>query len=178
MFRRKPKGMTNPQGMGKPTKPKRYQKLYTYRFIRWLWMIWRGYKILITYNVDKDSGRFSEVLKIDKVTTAQAYGMGYIRGKKIKDELKYMPFKTYVRFFPDDHPPHPVIIMDEDGQISENWETSSTLYDHWKSDSTDLFLKGMTKTVMAGVDQKKLIMIFLLVAGACAGIYFIMTGAI
>lgn len=150
-----------------------YRKLYTWRFLHWLYQLLRKDKILITYSIDKNTLRFEEHMVIAHVTTAQAYGMGYTRGKKIKDEFKYLPFKIFVRFTPDEQPPFPVMVMCEDGSIIENHETSSTLYDHWKSDSQKNFIKGTTKTVLGGGDQKTLVLIFLIVAGACAAIYFL-----
>lgn len=150
-----------------------YRKLYTWRFLHWLYQLLRKDKILITYSIDKKTLRFEEHLTISHVSTAQAYGMGYTRGRKIKDEFKYLPFKTFVRFTPDEAPPFPVIVMDDDGNVSENWETSSTLYDHWKSDSYKEFVKGVTKTLLTGGDQRSLVLIFLIVAGACAAMYFI-----
>ena len=178
-WRRMAKGMSNPQGLGRPANPKRhwYRKLYTYRFLKWLWMILKGYRILIDYTVDADAMRFSENLRFVKLSAAQIIGMGYTRGKKIKDEFKYLPFKTYVRFYPDVSPDFPVAIAHPDGTTTDNWETSSTLHDHWKSDSVESFIKGMTtKATLSKGDQTKLIMIFLLVAGACAGAYFIIMG--
>lgn len=149
------------------------RKMYTYRFLLWIYKILRKDKILITYNIDPKTMRFTEQLTIAHVSMAQAYGMGYIKGVKIKDELKYMPFKTFVRFTPDQQPPFPVIIMDDDGKMHENFETSSTLYDHWKSDAQAQFIKGITKTVLTGGDGKILIMILGIVAVACVGMYFI-----
>ena len=146
---------------------------YTYRFFRWVWRFLRGDKILITYAVDPKTQRFDENLVFAHVSVAQAYGMGYVRGKKIKDEFKYLPFKTYVRFTPDIAPPFPVIIMDDAGTMHENYETSSTLYDHWKSDAQSQFIKGVTKTVLSGGDSKILFMILGVAAVACVGMYFI-----
>lgn len=169
--------MSNPQGLGRPSKPKWYRKLYTYRFLKWLWMILKGYRILIDYTVDADAMRFSEHLQFVKLSASQIIGMGYTRGRNIKDELKYLPFKTYVRFYPDVRPDFPVIIAHADGTTAENYETSSTLHDHWKSDSVDSFIKGMTtKATLSKGDQTKLIMVFLLVGAACVGAYFIIMG--
>lgn len=141
-------------------------------FWRWLWYLLRGYRVLITYNVDTRTKRFNEELYFRRFSQKQIYGMGYVRGKKIKDELKFLPFKIYVRFAPDIKPPHPVLIMDDEGNVRENWETSSTMHDHWRSDSTDQFLKGMTKTVLPGGDQKTLIILFMIIACACVAVYF------
>lgn len=148
-------------------------RTYTYRFLHWIYRIIRNDKILITYDVDPKTQRFNENLQFAHVSKAQAYGMGYVRGKKIKDELKYLPFKTFVRFTPDTRPPFPVVIMDDEGNLHENYETSSTLYDHWKSDAQSQFIKGVTKTVLSGGDSKILFMILGVAAVACVGMYFI-----
>lgn len=149
-----------------------YRKLYTWRFFHWLYQILRKDKILITYNIDKKTLRFDEHLTIAHVSTAQAYGMGYTRGRKIKDEFKYLPFKTFVRFVPDEPPPFPVIVMDDEGNLTENWETSSTLHDYWKSDAQKEFIKGATKTLISGGDQRILVILFAIIAMACVAIYF------
>lgn len=151
-----------------------YRKLYTYRFMRWIWQLMTKQKLLITYTIDPKTMRFEENLTIAKISTAQAYGMGYVRGKKIKDEAKYIFFKTYVRFTPDNKPPFPVLIMGDDGVVRENWETSSTLYDHWKSDAGKSFIKGMTKATLTGGDQKKLLMIVGICVVAAIGLYFVL----
>lgn len=151
-----------------------YRNLYTYRFLAWMWHLLRKDKILITYHMDQRTKRFSESLHIVHITEAQAYGMGYTRGRMIKDELKYLPFRTYVKFIPDIQPPFPLIIMDDSGAVRENYETASTLYDHWNSDSTEKFIKGMTKTTLTGGEQKKLVLVILICAVAAAGLYFVL----
>lgn len=149
------------------------KKLYTYRFFYWVYRILRKDKILIDYHIDPKTMRFDENLRITHISMAQAYGMGYTKGVKMKDELKYLPFKTFVRFTPDDKPPFPVVIMDNDGVLHENYETSSTLYDHWKSDAQAQFIKGVTKTVLTGGDGKILLMILGIAAVAAVGMYFL-----
>lgn len=152
-----------------------YRKLYTWRLLHWLWQLLTKQKLLITYKIDQKAMRFEEHLIIAKVSTAQAYGMGYIRGKNIKDELKYIFFKTYVRFEPDVSPPFPVIVVDDDGRVRENYETASTLYDHYKSDAQKNFIKGITtKTSISGGEKSKLIMIVLICIVAAVGLYFIL----
>jgi hypothetical protein len=151
-----------------------YRRLYTYRLAKWTWHLWRKDKILITYFIDQKKMRFEESLEIAHVSEAQAYGMGFTRGKKIKDELKYLPFKTYVKFIPDIQPPFPLIIMDDSGAVRENYETASTLYDHWKSDSKEKFVKGMTKTTLTGGEQKKLILVAMIGLVAAVGLYFVL----
>lgn len=151
-----------------------YRKLYTYRLAKWLWHIWRKDKLLITYSVDVKSKRFDEELVIAHVSQAQAYAMGFTRGKNIKDEIRYLPFKTYVKFRPDIHPPYPLLIVEEDGTVHENYETSSTLYDHWKSDAQKNFIAGMTKTVLTAGVQKKLVLMLAICAVAAVGLYLIL----
>lgn len=94
------------------------------------------------------------------------------------DKLSCSVFRTYVRFSPDTPPMTPFsTFYQSDGspvQI-ENRETSSTLYDNWKSNAVERFLKGMTtKTSLPVVDQKKLMMIGAIVIGAIFGVYMIL----
>ena len=143
------------------------------RFFRWLKAVIKGYRLLVTYNVSQKDAKFDEGLEIAPISEAQAYAMGYVRGIKIKDELKYMPFKTYVRFIPDIPPLE--VVCEVEGESVYNHETSSTLYDHWRSDALERFLAGMTtKKALTPLDQKKLIMIGLIVAGAALGIWLIL----
>lgn len=105
--------------------------------------------------------------------------MGYVKGEKIYDKLSCSAFKTYVKFQPDLPPMVPYsLVPSMDGkklQKVENRETSSTLYDHWKSNAIEKFLKGMTtKTGLPPIDQKKLMMLGAIALGALAGIYMLL----
>lgn len=143
------------------------------RFYRWVYRILTSQKVLITYELV--GGRVHETLRFAKISKAQAIGMGFLRGKKIKDELAFAPFKIYVRFIPD-NPPLTPYSTDPDGTVRENMETASTLYDHYRNDAVLKFLKGMTtKKVMTPIDQKKLLMIVGILAGAGLGLYMILT---
>ena len=129
-------------------------------FFIWLGRIIRGERILITYRVDPDSKTFKRDLWFARVSEAQAYSVGYVRGQRMLDEFKYAPFKTYVRFVPDLPP----------AQISTH-ETASTLFDYWRSNATKNFMQGMTtKKTMAPIEQKQLIMIIVIAAAAALGI--------
>lgn len=140
----------------------------------WLYHLLKGDRILISYSMDPDTHRFSRDLFFAHVTEAQAYGMGFQRGIKILDELKYSPFKVYVRFNPD-APPGIPLIKDESGNLVQCFETSSTLYDYWRSDASERFLFGMTtKKAMSLLDMKKLIMIGVVIAAAVAGVLLLM----
>lgn len=143
------------------------------RFFRWLYRVMDGQIVLIDYHVNPSTHRFHETLVYSKLSSAQAIGMGYIRGKKIKDEVAFIPFKIYVRFTPNEAPPLPYTVCD-DGSMMPNIETSSTLWDHWRSDSIEKFLNGLTtKKALAPIDQKKLMMIGVIAAGALAGLYIL-----
>lgn len=130
--------------------------------------------ILLDYNVDLKSQRAYETLKFAKMSKAQAFSLGYVKGKKMKDELKYAFFPIYVRFSPPMAPAIPFFVDEETQAKIENRETSSTLYDHWKSNAIEKFLKGMTtRTALPSIDQKKLLMIAAIIIGAVAGLYLI-----
>lgn len=104
--------------------------------------------------------------------------MGYIKGEKMFDQLSCSVFRTWVRFSPDTPPmvPYSTFYQSDGTPVQiENRETSSTLYDSWKSNSVERFLKGMTtKASLPVVDQKKLLMIGAIVLGAIVGIYMIL----
>lgn len=139
-------------------------------FLAWIKRLARGERILMTYQMDPCTQTYGVSLMFARVTEAQAYGMGYQRGVKMMDELKYAPFKTYVRFFPDEAPAAPAFTNAE-GILVECSETASTMYDHWRSDNLEKFLSGMiTKKQMAPIDQKKLLMILLIAGAAAAGV--------
>lgn len=105
------------------------------------------------------------------MSSKQAIGMGYLRAEKFLDKIGYAPFKTYVMFIPD-LPPLKAMTVDSCGEPVENVETASTLYDHYKNNAVEKFLAGMmTKKTLSPLDQKKLIMIIAIVAGAACGIY-------
>lgn len=138
----------------------------------WLYRKLTKQVILLDYNVDVKDRRAYETLRFAKMRKAQAYSMGYVKGKKMKDELKYATFPIYVRFSPPIAPAVPFLIDEASQAKIENRETSSTLYDHWKSNAIEKFLKGMTtRTALPSIDQKKLLMIALIIIGAVAGIY-------
>lgn len=141
----------------------------------WLYRKWKKQVILITYNVNPKTMYFDESLSFASLTEAQARGMGYLRGRKIKDELKYATFPIYVKWSPDIEPMVPSVYdLDLKADV-ENRETSSTLYDHFKSNSVEKFLKGMTtKTSLPAIDQKKLLMLAAIVIGAIVGVYIIL----
>lgn len=141
----------------------------------WIYRKWTKQIILITYYVNPSTMYFEENLHFAKMTDAQARNMGYLRGKKIKDELKYATFPIYVRWSPNVEPmTASVYDMDLKANI-ENRETSSTLYDHFKSNAVEKFLKGMTtKTSLPQIDQKKLLMLAAIVIGAIVGVYIIL----
>lgn len=151
--------------MGKQSAPR--------RFFRWIYRILTDQKVLITYELVGD--RFHETLTYAKISQSQAISMGYLRGRKIKDELAFAPFKIFVRFVPDT-PPLKAYSTDPDGEVRENMETASTLNDHFHNDAVEKFLKGMTtKKTMTPIDQKKLLMIIGIIAGAGLGLYMILT---
>lgn len=142
----------------------------------WLYRKWNRQIILITYNVNPKTMYFTETLTYARMTEAQARTMGYIKGKKIKDEFRYAIFPIYVRFFPDVEPRIPTTLdMDLKTEV-ENRETSSTLYDHFKSNAIEKFLKGMTTkaNTLTAMDKNKLLMIVALIAGAAFGLYIIL----
>lgn len=133
-------------------------------FVKWVLRIVRGERILITYRVDPDSKTFRKDLWFARVSEAQAYSLGYIRGTRMLDDFKYAPFKTYVRFVPDPAP----------AQINTH-ETASTLFDYWRSNATRNFMQGMTtKKAMAPIETKQLIMIIVIAAAAAIGIAWMM----
>ena len=151
--------------MGKQSAPR--------RFFRWIYRILTDQKVLITYELIGD--RFHEILTYAKISNAQAISMGYLRGRKMKDEIGFVPFKIYVRFVPDT-PPLKAYSTGPDGEVRENMETASTLYDHYRNEAVEKFLKGMmTKKTIAPIDQKKLLMIIGIIAGAGLGLYMILT---
>lgn len=140
---------------------------------QWLKHVWKGDKILIDFHMDIPRQRYHPNLKFATISEAQAFGMGYVRGYKMLDEFKYIPFKTYVRFHPDEAPTTPYEIVDK--EIVSNYETASTLYDHFATDAVAKFLSGMTtKKTLAPIDVKKLAMIGCIIAAAAAGILLIM----
>lgn len=143
------------------------------RFCRWAYRILDKQIILIDYNIDTSRRRYHENFRFVRMSSAQAINLGYIRGKNIKDEIAYMPFRIYVRFTPGAAPPDPYTTY-EDGTIVPNLETSSTLWDHWRSDAIEKFLSGMTtRRTLAPIDQKKLMMIGVVIVGALAGLYIL-----
>lgn len=129
-------------------------------FFIWLLRIIRNEKVLITYHVYPESKKFRRDLWFARISEAQAYSAGYIRGVRMLDKLYYAPFKTYVRFIPDLPP----------AELSTH-ETASTLFDYWRSNATKNFMQGMTtKKTMAPIEQKQLIMIIVIAAAAAIGI--------
>lgn len=130
------------------------------RLFVWIGRIIRGERVLIDYYVDVESQKFSTNTYYARISEAQAYAMGYVKGVKMLDRFSEIPFKAYVRFNPD-LPPVP----------SESLETASTLYDHWRSNATAKFLHGMmTRKTLAPIEMKQLIMIGIIAAAAAAGI--------
>lgn len=135
----------------------------------WIVHLLRNDKILVTFNMNERTHKFSRNLRYAKVSEAQAYGMGYQRGVKILDDFKYIFFKTYVRFVPD-NPPGYYTYTNADGDVMVCRETSSTLYDHWRSDAQEKFMAGMTtKTSLAPSQLKKLALLGIVVAAAAIG---------
>lgn len=150
-----------------------YRRWRTWRFFNWLFRVVRGDKLLIDYRVGADL-KFDETLRIENLSIAQVYSLGYIRGRHIRDEVKYMFFKTFVKFSPLDAIPYPVMITGDDQVQRPNRETSSTLYDFWRSDSIREFLKGMmTKIGMPAVTQKQIVMLACIALAAALGVYFV-----
>lgn len=143
-------------------------------FLSWLTHMVYNDRILLTYRMDARTQKFQRDLTFARISEGQAYGMGYQRAVKFLDEMKYLPFKTYVRFIPDVRPAPPVI-CDKDGQQRVCLETSSTLYDHWRTDSLEKFLSGMVTKAMklVPIEQKQLLMIIVIIAAAAAGIYLL-----
>lgn len=130
------------------------------RMFVWIGRVIRGDRVLIDYYIDVESQKFSTNTYYARISEAQAYAMGYVKGVKMLDRFSEIPFKSYVRFHPD-LPPVP----------SESLETASTLYDHWRSNATAKFLHGMmTKKTLAPIEMKQLIMIGIIAAAAAAGI--------
>lgn len=135
----------------------------TRRLLKWLSRIWHNERILITYQVDIDKQEFTTTLFYARISEAQAYSMGYVRGVKMLDKFAYAPFKAYVKFYPD-LPPVP----------SDSLETASTLHDHWRSNATKKFLHGMmTKKALAPIETKQIVMIGIIAAAAAVGILFL-----
>ncbi len=104
--------------------------------------------------------------------------MGYVKGKKIWDRIDCSTFRTYVKFNPDIPPLVPMsTFKTSDGKTVQvpNKETSSTLYDVWRSKSIEKFLKSMTtKVKLPEIDKKTLLMVAALAIGAILGAYFIL----
>lgn len=99
--------------------------------------------------------------------------MGYVRGRKIKDEMAFAPFKIYVRFVPDVPPlAIPPVVMD--GEDVEVRETASTLYDSLLSKALDRFIDDMRTRKITSLDLKKLAMVGVIGAAAVAGILLIL----
>lgn len=141
----------------------------TRRFFGWLRMAIRGDAILIDYYPDTARMSYTTRMHICRISTAQAYSMGYIRGFKILDGWKYLPFKTYVKFNGGKPVAFPTETIDDDGKPYTVLETSSTLFDRYKSKSTEKFVRGMTKTSLTLGDQRKLILIAVVGLVAVAG---------
>lgn len=140
----------------------------------WLWLrrALGGYKVLITYRMAPPD-RFTEELHYSKVSEAQAYSMGYVRGRNIKDEARFIPFRIYVRFEPD-APPLPIPPSVIAGKEVPYRETASTFYEQTMSKSIEKFLNGMKAQRISSMDMKKLAMVGLIGAVAAIGIIFIL----
>lgn len=143
------------------------------RFFSWLRKVIRGDVILLTYYPNSDAMTYRMDMMIAPISTTQAYSMGYIRGYKMLDGWKYLPFKTFVKFVNLQAVKFPTETVDNAGKPYAVLETSSTLYDRYKTKSTEKFVKGMTKTSITLGDQRKLIMIVLVALVAIGGMAFL-----
>ena len=136
----------------------------------WIRHMLRNDKILITFHMSENTQKFTRDLTYAHVSEEQAYSMGYQRGIRILDEFRYIFFKTYVKFIPDISPGY-YTYTDADGNVIECRESSSTLYDHWRSDTQEKFMAGMTtKTSLSPSQLKQLGMIGIIVAAAAVGV--------
>lgn len=146
---------------------------YIRGFFRWLIQAIRGDIVLIDYYPDDIDMAYIKRIAISEMAVTDAYHFGYIKGRKMLDELKYIPFKTYVRFNNTEQVAFPTETIGNDGEPYLLLETSSTLYDRLKTKSTEKFVKGMTKTSLTGGDQRRLIMIIAIALIAVLGMVFV-----
>lgn len=146
---------------------------YIRGFFRWLIQAIRGDIVLIDYYLDGDEMKYTKRVAISEMPASDASHLGYIKGFKMLDEIKYIPFKEFVRFNNLEPVAFPTETIGDDGEPYRLLETSSTLYDRYRTKSTEKFVKGMTKASLTGGDQKKLVMLALIAIIAVAGMAFI-----
>ena len=142
-------------------------------FFRWVVQVIRGDIVLIDYYPDPDEMTYTKSVSISEIKAKDAYHLGYSKGVKMLDELKYLPFKAYVRFNWTEPVAFPTETIGDDGKPYYLLETSSSVYDRFKTKSTEKFVKGMTKASLTGGDQKRLIMIVAIALIAVLGMAFI-----
>lgn len=132
------------------------------------WILYRWYKgevILLDYR-QRDDQTATESFRFARISEAQAFAMGYRRAIGFCDELKYSPFKKFVRFYdsPGYQPIHP-----------KDKETSATLYEYYRSKADERFIEGVTTNKKLRPDEmKKLAIIAVVGAVAAIGVAFIM----
>lgn len=142
-------------------------------FFHWVIQVLRGDIVLIDYYPDSEDMSYVKRVAISEMKPKDAHHLGYCKGLKMLDELKYLPFKTFVRFNKIQNVAFPTETIGDDGKPYLLLETSSTLYDRLKTKSTEKFVKGMTKTSLTGGEQKRLIMIVAIALIAVLGMAFI-----
>lgn len=142
-------------------------------FFGWILKIIRGDIVLADCHIDPDAMTYTTRLRIVPMSQATAYSMGYIRAYKFLDGWKWLPFRVYVRFIGAEPVPFPTETIDDDGSTYTVLETSSTLFDRYRTKSTEKFVKGMTRISITLGDQRKLILIAAVGLIAAAGMALI-----
>lgn len=122
-----------------------------------------GDVLTIDYELDRDSMSYRKTVLWRSMTPEALRRQGFVEGRNFMDSLIYSGTKVYVRFRGFECAPRP------------NDETSSTLYDYFRSDAQADFIKGMTSISMPPMDVQK---ILLVAAAVVVGIvaYFMVFG--
>lgn len=122
-----------------------------------------GDLLTIDYVLDPETMAYSKTVLWRSLTPEALRRMGFVEGTNFMDNILYAGVKVYVRFrgFEAAEPP--------------NAETSSTMYDYFRSDAQRDFVKGMTSISMPPMDLQKIgIIAAAIVTGILA--YFMVFG--
>lgn len=131
-------------------------------FLLFLSRLWHKEIILIDYLI-VDEDHYTPTLRFARIHKSVAIGLGYTKSVGMRDELSYSFFPIYVKFHNLPNLPQ-----------YDCEETSETLFDHWKSDSTKEFIRGMGSTPLKLPETKKLFVIILAVMMMAGAAYVIM----
>lgn len=106
-----------------------------------------GDVLTIDYELESDSMAYRKTILWRSLTPEALRRQGFIEGKNFMDSILYAGVRVYVRFRGFECAPSP------------NNESSSTLYDYFRSDAQSDFIKGMTSISMPPMDLQKIALV-------------------